>query len=81
MHVTYKISPTAIVKENHYYRDWPGRSPTVNISWFIAKAYLANLYYTASMTTRQRSARVTTSYTFTKKPMGIKCLPRCVSQS
>jgi len=29
-----------------FYKDWPGQSPTVNISWFIAKAYLANLYYT-----------------------------------
>jgi len=28
------------------FKEWPGRSPTVNISWFIAKAYLANLYYT-----------------------------------
>jgi len=27
-------------------KECPGRSPTVNISWFIAKAYLANLYYT-----------------------------------
>jgi len=27
-------------------KDWPGWSPTVNISWFIAKAYLANFYYT-----------------------------------
>ena len=29
-----------------FYREWPGRSPTVNVSSFIAKAYLANLYYT-----------------------------------
>jgi len=29
------------------YEQWPGMSPTVNISWFIAKAYLANLYYTS----------------------------------
>jgi len=29
-----------------FYNEWPGRCPTVNISWFIAKAYLANLYYT-----------------------------------
>jgi len=28
-----------------YFKDWPGRSPTVNISWFLAKAHLANLYY------------------------------------
>jgi len=28
-----------------FYKEWPGKSPTVNISWFIAKAYLANLYY------------------------------------
>jgi len=27
-------------------QEFPGRSPTVNISWFIAKAYLANLYDT-----------------------------------
>jgi len=27
------------------YKEWPG--PAVNISWFVAKAYLANLYYTA----------------------------------
>jgi len=33
---------TGIVKA---YKAWPGKSPTVNISWFIAKAYLANLYY------------------------------------
>ena len=29
-----------------FLKEWPGQSPTVNISWFIAKAYLANLYYT-----------------------------------
>jgi len=29
-----------------FFKKWPGHSPTVNISWFIAKAYLANLYYT-----------------------------------
>ena len=29
-----------------FHREWPGYSPTVNVSWFIAKAYLANLYYT-----------------------------------
>jgi len=29
-----------------FVKQWPGWSPTVNISWFIAKAYLANLYYT-----------------------------------
>jgi len=29
-----------------FYKEWAGWSPTVNISWFIAKAYLANLYYT-----------------------------------
>jgi len=28
-----------------FFKEWPGHSPTVNISWFIAKAYLANLYY------------------------------------
>ena len=28
------------------YKQWPGRSPTVNISWFIAMACLAYLYYT-----------------------------------
>jgi len=32
--------------DDRFYQEWPGRSPTVNISWFIAKAYLANLYYT-----------------------------------
>jgi len=31
------------------FREWPGRSPTVNISWFIGKAYLANLYYTTNL--------------------------------
>jgi len=42
-----------IVKENtcnrthvQLYKEWPGVSPTVNISWFVAKAYLANFYYT-----------------------------------
>ena len=30
----------------HFYREWPGVSPTVDVSWFIAKAYLANLHYT-----------------------------------
>ena len=30
-----------------FYRQWPEGSSTVHISWFIAKAYLANLYYTA----------------------------------
>ena len=35
-------SDTAI----EFYKEWPGRNPTVNISWFIAKAYLGNLYYT-----------------------------------
>jgi len=29
-----------------FYKEWPSHSPTVNISWFIAKAYLANLYFT-----------------------------------
>ena len=29
-----------------FYRERPGHSPTVNASWFIAKAYLANLCYT-----------------------------------
>ena len=36
------------LQEVHFYREWPGVSPTVNVSWFIAKAYLANLYYTQS---------------------------------
>jgi len=31
-----------------FYKQWPGSSPTVNISWFIAKAYFANLYYTTA---------------------------------
>ena len=31
-----------------FYRECPGRSPTVNVSWFIAKAYLTNLYYNQS---------------------------------
>jgi len=35
-------------------KEWPGWSPTVNISWFIAKAYLANLHYTT-----QRDASLT----------------------
>jgi len=30
-----------------FYKQWPGISPTVIISWFIAKAYLINLYYTS----------------------------------
>jgi len=36
------------------FKEYPGWSPTVNISWFIAKAYLANLYYTT-----QRDASLT----------------------
>ena len=35
--------------------DWfPGRSPTVSVSWFIAKAYLANLYYAKATTTQSQ---------------------------
>jgi len=37
---------THIAKHARSYKEWPGHSPTVNISWFIAKAYFANLYYT-----------------------------------
>ena len=29
-----------------FLKEWSGQSPTVNISWLIAKAYFANLYYT-----------------------------------
>ena len=31
-------------KDIAYYKEWAGMSPTVNVSWSIAKAYLANLY-------------------------------------
>jgi len=43
----YNISTmnTFIDTNLELYKEWPGHSPTVNISWFIAKAYLANLYY------------------------------------
>jgi len=37
-----------------FYKKWPGLSPTVNISWFVAKAHLANLYYVT-----QRDFRLT----------------------
>jgi len=40
-----KMDTFTDIKEK-VFREWPGFSPTVNISWFIAKAYLANLYYT-----------------------------------
>jgi len=29
-----------------FFKEWPGHTPTVNISWLIGKAYLANLYCT-----------------------------------
>ena len=37
---------TYTYKDVIFLKEWPGRSPTINTSWFIAKAYLANLYYT-----------------------------------
>ena len=37
---------TFTYKDVTFYKEWPGRSPTVNISWFIAKTYLSNFYYT-----------------------------------
>ena len=37
---------TTLIRDASFYRERPGRSPTVNVSWFIAKAYLANLFYT-----------------------------------
>jgi len=40
------ISEIGMIKYIEFYKKWPGQSTTVNISWFIAKAYLANLYYT-----------------------------------
>ena len=41
-----RVHGARCVRQVHFYREWPGRSPTVNVSWFIAKAYLANIYYT-----------------------------------
>jgi len=43
------IHRTSNIGENtgvELYKNWPSVSPTANVSWFIAKAYLANLYYT-----------------------------------
>jgi len=45
-YTTGKDIPTPTDTDVQFYKRWPGRCPTVNISWFIAKAYLANLYYT-----------------------------------
>jgi len=39
---TFPFTYTEVV----FYKAWPSISPTVNSSWFIAKAYLTNLYYT-----------------------------------
>ena len=39
------IGSVKLFSIKHFYRSLPGHSPTVNASWFIAKAYLANLYY------------------------------------
>jgi len=33
------------ILEKNCYKNWQGTSPTVNITWFLAKAFLANLYY------------------------------------
>ena len=33
-------------RDVRFYRELPGVNPTVTVSWFIAKAYLANFYYT-----------------------------------
>ena len=46
--VVYKnrIYGTPHITDVSFYREQSSRSPTVNASWFIAKAYLANLYYT-----------------------------------
>jgi len=54
--VLYVVTETATGSNTQalYYKEWPGGSPTVNISWFIANAYLANLYYTT-----QRDASLT----------------------
>jgi len=38
------VSTVNTFTNDRFYQEWPGQSPTVNISWFIAKAYLANLY-------------------------------------
>lgn len=32
--------------DTHFLKEFPGNSPTVAISWFVAKTYLANLYLT-----------------------------------
>jgi len=50
---------TQIDTQVKFLKDWPGSCPTVNISWFIAKAYLANLYYT---TQRDVSLTIQTCY-------------------
>ena len=44
--IVYAVNTQTDEAGIHFYREWPGRSPSVNASWFIAKAYLANLYYT-----------------------------------
>ena len=40
------IDNVEVYRKVRFYGDWPGFSPTVNASWFIAKAYLANLEFT-----------------------------------
>ena len=42
-HLKYKET---FITDVIFFRECPGSSPTVNASLFIAKAYLANLYYT-----------------------------------
>jgi len=46
VHLVTKVN-TLVNYDYMFLKQWPGISPTVNISWFIAKAYLANLYYTS----------------------------------
>lgn len=41
-----------------FFTTHPGRSPTVNISWFIAKAHIANLYYNTGL--RDHGATIST---------------------
>jgi len=54
LHRTWCVDNSERYQRLDFYMTWPGRSPTVNISWFIAKAYLANLYYNT-----QRDLRAT----------------------
>jgi len=45
--VLYGFCESPLLSNIYFFKHRPGHSPTVNVSWFIANAYLANFYYTA----------------------------------